>query len=63
MDEWTESIVESMSTLELGVALVHADDPENPAPPAIVALMTEEWRERPAKDRIKAEAALDGRIL
>lgn len=61
MDEWTESIVASMSTAELCSALrgVDAAEERRHGPsPELVARMAEEWNDRPARDRIAAEAML-----
>lgn len=60
MSEWTDAIVESMSTAELCSALRGAEGDElarGPSP-RLVERMEQEWRDRPARDRIQAEALL-----
>ena len=62
MTSWSDAVVESMSTLELYAAMAHARQ-DGDWPDGLTERMAEEWRERPATDRIKAEAAMDGRLL
>jgi hypothetical protein len=60
MSSWSDSIVESMSTADLCVALRSADAEGIAKPsPRLMERMQEEWDDRPALDRVAAEAQID----